>query len=149
MPQYRNRILELVEKDVSEALPLLAHYRNEADTSIFINCLLDDEFSNRGRTLAHYSRKAILNFPHPSFYLVLRKLLLAEVGTNGISDSYESDPLYEALVQYPTKETNDLLDSSLSISGSEDWQRARAIKKAVEKYPSKVFDELLKNLKDK
>jgi len=67
---------------------------------------------------------------------------MAEVGTNAISDEYESLPLYEALVQYPTIETRELLEKALKMSKDEYHTRSRYIYLALKEKPSKVFDGL-------
>ena len=87
-------------------------------------------------------RESIRHFPHPSFYPVLKDLLIKEVGTNAISDEYESYPLYEALVQYPTKETRKALEAALEMSQEERHRRSRNIYFALKRTPSKVFEGL-------
>jgi len=141
-PRFHNRIREIANAGVNEALPLLAKYRDPADTAIFINLLKNDEFSNAGRIRTIYVREAIRYFPHPAFYPILKELLMAEIGTNAISDEYESLPLYEALVQYPTKETRELLEKALKMSKEEYRTRSRYIYIALKTNPSKVFDGL-------
>lgn len=143
-PVFYDRIKELAKSGVHEALPLLAKYQNPADTSIFKKILMDDEFSDNGRIQIIYVRKAISFFPHPAFFPVLSKLLMDEVGTNGISDDLESFPLYLALAHYPTKETRALFQRALEISGDEYEQRAGFIYKALKRYPSKVLDGVVK-----
>ena len=76
LPHLYNRIRELATAGVHEALPLLAEYRNPADTTIFISLLRNDEFSNVGRNRTIYVRESIRHFPHPSFYPVLKDLLI-------------------------------------------------------------------------
>ena len=46
LPAYYHRIQELVQNNVYEALPTLAKYQRENDTSLFKNLLLNNEFSN-------------------------------------------------------------------------------------------------------
>lgn len=145
-PHFYNRVREIVNAGTYEALPLLAQYKNPADTSIFISLLLNDEFSNVGRVRIHYVRKSIVNFPHISFYPVLKKLLLEEIGTNEISDDYESFPLYEALAQYPTNDTKELFEVALNKSGIEFNSRSKSIYDAVREYPSKMLDSVVKVL---
>jgi hypothetical protein len=141
-PRFHDRIREIAIAGVNEALPLLAKYKDPADTAIFINLLRNDEFSNAGRNRTIYVREAIRYFPHPSFYPVLKDLLMAEVGTNAISDEYESLPLYKALVQYPTRETRELLEKALKMSKDEYHTRSRYIYLALKEKPSKIFDGL-------
>lgn len=145
LPQFYERIRDIAKKGVYEALPTLAKYQNPADTSIFKNFLLDDEFSNRGRTMTIYVRKAIRYFPHRSFYPILKKQVLEEVGTNAIWDSYECYPLYVALAQYPTNETRDLFEQVIKESPEgEVHERSKFIYYAVKTKPSKVFDGVVK-----
>jgi hypothetical protein len=120
----------------------LAKYKDPADTSIFLNLLRNDEFSDAGRNRTFYIRKAIRYFPRSSFYPVLKNLLMAEVGTSAISDEFESLPLYEALVQYPTRETRELLEKGLKMSKDEFPTRSGYIYLAIKEKPSKVFDGL-------
>ncbi|WP_153800783.1 HEAT repeat domain-containing protein [Foetidibacter luteolus] len=145
LPQLYVRIKEIVEDGVYEALPLLAQYKNLSDTIIFKKLLLDDEFSNRGRTLKNYVRNSVRYFPSPAFYPILKEQLLAEIGTNAISDRYESFPLYIALVQYPTTDTKILFETALKKSDDEFEQRSKFINDALKKYPSKIFEGLIKN----
>jgi hypothetical protein len=144
--QFYKRVREIVTDGVYEALPLLARYQNESDTNIFKRLLLDDEFSNRGRTLKNYIRNSIKYFPHPSFYPILKEQLLSEVGTNAISDRYESFPLYLALVQYPTIDTRNLFQTALKNSGDEYYQRSGVIYEAIKRYPSKIFESVIKDV---
>ncbi len=146
LPQFYDRIREIVTDGVFEALPLLAQYRNPNDTTIFKILLLDNEFSNRGRTLKNYVRNSIKHFPHSSFYPILKAQLIAEIGTIDISDDYESFPLYLALVQYPTKNTRELFDAALAKSGDEYHQRSRFIYRAVQRYPSQIFEGVVKDI---
>ena len=146
LPQIYDRVREIVTDGVYEALPLLAQYRNPNDTTIFKKLLLDDEFSNRGRTVKNYVRNSIKYFPHSSFYPILKEQLISEIGTNAISDSYESFPLYLALVQYPTKDTRSLFETALAKSGDEYHQRSRFIYRAVQRFPSQVFDGVVKDI---
>lgn len=148
LPQLYDRVKEIVNDGVYEALPLLAQYQNPNDTIIFKKLLLDDEFSNRGRTLKNYVRNSVRYFPSPAFYPILKEQLMTEIGTNEISDSYESFPLYIALVQYPTTDTKKIFETALKKSGDEFNQRTKYINDAVKKYPSKVFDGLTKNVKE-
>ena len=145
-PHLYRRIKEIVEDSVYEALPLLAQYKNPNDTNLFKNLLLEDGFSNKGRNLKFYVRSSISYFPSPSFYPILKEQLLSEIGTNQISDSYDSFPLYVALVQYPTKHTRILFETALKKSGDEFDQRSKYIFYALQKYPSKIFDGLITNV---
>lgn len=142
LPHLHNRIRELVNAGVNEALPVLAQYKDPADTAIFISLLRNDEFSNVGRNRTVYVRKSIRHFPHPSFYPVLKAVLMKEVGTNAISDEYASYPLYDALVQYPSKETRKALETALKMSEEERYMRSRYIYFALKRTPSKVFEGL-------
>jgi len=145
IPHFYNRIREIAKKGVYEALPLLAKYKNPADTSIFIGYLLDDEFSNRGRTMTIYVREAIKYFPHPSFYPILKKQLIHEVGTNAIWDEIECYPLYVALAQYPNKETRQLFEQVIRDSPEgEIRERSKFVYYAIKTQPNKVFDGIVK-----
>jgi hypothetical protein len=142
LPHLHDRIKELVCAGVNEALPILAKYRDDSDTAIFISLLRNDEFNNAGRNGTIYVREAIFHFPHPAFYPVLKDLLMKEVGTNAISDEYQSYPLYAALVQYPTKETRMALETALNMSDEERHMRSRNIYFALKRSPSKVLEGL-------
>jgi hypothetical protein len=142
LPHLRNRVRELVNAGVNEALPLLAQYRDAADTAVFITLLRNDEFSNVGRNRTNYVRRSIRHFPHPSFYPILKDLLMKEVGTNAVFDENQSYPLYEALVQYPTKETRKALETALKMSEKERHTRSGYIYFALRGTPSKVFEGL-------
>jgi hypothetical protein len=142
LQHLHNRIKDLVNAGVNEALPVLAQYRDAADTAIFIGLLRNDEFSNVRRNRTIYVRESIKHFPHPSFYPILIELLMEEVGTNAISKEYESYLLYAALVQYPTKETRKALETALKMSEKERLMRSRNIYFALKKTPSKVFEGL-------
>lgn len=145
LPQFYNRIKDIAKAGVFEALPALAKYQNPLDTSIFISFLLNDEFSSRGRLMAIYVREAVKHFPHPSFYPILKKQLLEEVGRNAIWDSYACYPLYEALAQYPTPETRALFERAIESSPEgEVSERSKFVYYAVKSNPSKVFDGLVK-----
>ena len=143
-PQFYNRIRALAVAGVYEALPVLAKYKNPADTSIFISYLLDDEFSNRGRTMRINVLEALKYFPHPSFYPILKKQLIMEVGTNAIWDTPESYPLYEALAQYRNKETRKLFEQVIRDSPQREIRvRSMFIYNAVRKDSTKIFDGLV------
>lgn len=145
VPQFYERVREIAKDGVYEALPLLAKYKNPADTSIFIGYLLDDEFSDRGRTMTIYVRKAIRYFPHPSFYPILKKQLIKEVGTNAIWDGIECYPLYVALAQYPNKETRQLFKQVIRDSPKgEVRERSKFIYNAISKDKTKMFDGVVK-----
>lgn len=142
---FYKRIREIAQGGVYEALPLLAKYKNPADTSIFIGYLIDDEFSNRGRTMTIHVREAIRHFPHPSFYPILKKQLVKEVGTNAIWDGIECYPLYVALAQYPNKETRQLFKQVIRDSPeSEVRERSKFIYYATNKDTTKIFNGLVK-----
>lgn len=145
-PGYYNRIRDIVKGGVYEALPLLAQYRNPADTIIFKKLLVNDEFSQEGRILKHYVRYSITYFPHQSFYPILKNELLSEICTNEISDDYESFPLYEALAQYPTLETKELFENALKKCESEYNKRLKFISFAIKKYPSNILNQLIKEM---
>lgn len=145
IPHFYNRIREIAKKGVYEALPLLAKYKNPADTSLFIGYLLDEEFSNRGRTMTIHVREAIRYFPHPSFYPILKKQLIKEVGTNAIWDGIECYPLYVALAQYPNKETRQLFEQVIRESPEgEVRERSKFIYYAIKTQSNKVFDGVVK-----
>ena len=145
IPHFYNRIREIAKEGVYEALPLLAKYKNPADTSIFIGYLLDDEFSNRGRTMTINVRRAIRYFPHPSFYPILKKQLIKEVGTNAIWDGIECYPLYVALAQYPNRETRKLFEQVIQDSPEGEIQeRSKFVYYAVSKDMTKIFDGVVK-----
>ncbi|MFC0776369.1 hypothetical protein [Terrimonas alba] len=145
IPHFYTRIREIAKAGVYEALPILAKYKNPADTSIFISFLLDDEFSNRGRTMTIYVRRAIRHFPHPSFYSILKKQLIKEVGTNAIWDGVECYPLYVALAQYPNKETRKLFEQVIKDSPEGEVQeRSKFIYYAVNKDTTKIFEGVVK-----
>lgn len=149
LPKFYKRLKEIVNDSVYKALSLLAQYKEPSDTLIFKKLLSDDEFSNRGRLLKHYVRNSIKYFAHPCFYSILKEQLLSEVGTNAISDDFESFPLYIALVQYPTDETKKLFEKVLQESGDEYEKRLSFISKAVQQYPSRVFDDFIGELSKK
>jgi hypothetical protein len=92
---------------------------------------------------------SVVDFPHPSFFPILKKLLLDEIGTNSISDDFESFPLYLALVQYPSKDTKALFETALKNSGDEFDRRSESIYYAVRRYPSPMLDSVVKTLPEK
>ncbi len=145
VPHFHDRIREIAKDGVYEALPLLAKYKNPADTSVFINYLLDDGFGNRGRIMTINVRRALKYFPHPAFYTILKKQLVEEVGTNAISDDIESYPLYVALAQYPNKETRLLFEQVIRDSPEREVEtRSAFIYYATSKDTTKIFDVFLK-----
>lgn len=146
VPHIYNRIKELVANGVYEALPILAQYRNPNDTTIFKNLLLDEDFNSRGGSFKRYVRSSIKNFPDPSFYPILKAQLISEISTSAITSDFQSFTLYIALVQYPTRDTRELFEYALKNSGKEYNQRAAFIYYAVKKYPSKIFENLVKDI---
>ena len=145
VPHFYERIREIVNAGVYEALPILAKYKNPADTSIFINALLYSERGNKRRIMSIYVRKALRHFPHPSFYPILKKQLIKEIGTNAIWDEIESYPLYVALAQYPTRETRKLFEQAIIESPEgEVGARSTFIYNAVKMDTTKIFVGMVK-----
>ncbi len=90
---------------------------------------------------------AIREFNHAQFYNILQKKheeLLKESKLN----YSEIRMFYQALIQYPTEETLDLMKYSLKqTKGIKKKTHGKYIWLAIDKYPNEIFDNLKSKIK--
>lgn len=136
---YYNRLRQLVVEEKNKtAVIALARYRKPQDKS-FIEALLNDEINHR------FGLSAVINFPDASFFPTLEQILFRKIKKN--TNNYDGDllTLYQAIIQYKTKESKQLLKKALQET--KDMQHiyhSDYIHHALKKYPATIYNGLVK-----
>ncbi|MCG2615381.1 hypothetical protein LZZ85_13860 [Terrimonas sp. NA20] len=136
-PSYYKRLREIVTAGVIEALPALAKFHNEDDVP-----LIKKVYEIDGSIGNSFVFKAITNFPHPDLFPIVEQ----EIENSLLHDDYSGTspyPYYQALVQYKTQRTRELLVKAISRTEREDQQRlVRNIRYLLKENPDKIFEGL-------
>jgi hypothetical protein len=136
---YYNRLREIVLAGVIEALPALAKFNNLNDISV-----IRKVHENEGLISENFVFGAITYFPHPNLFDIVEK----KVTNDLLHDNYfdgSSTRSYEALIQYKTPRSIELLTQAIAKNKSDNGQRrAESIKYRISKSPEKIFNDLLK-----
>ncbi len=131
---YYNRLREIVLTGVIEALPALAKFKNSNDISIIKNV-----YETEGLIGEDFVFDAITNFPHPDLFEIVEKEVTNDLRHDNYFDG-SSYKYYEALIQYKTLRSRELLAQTISKKAGENQvRRANNVKYLVSKNPDKAF----------
>jgi len=133
------RNLALNTKD-PKTIARLAKYKKEADIGMVNGLFFEND--------SYYAMEAIREWPNPAFLPKLKErygLILAK--KKGVRES-ELLIVYQALVQYPTAEINQLFTQIKDVKKKVIREKhLQYLWLALHKYPNPVFDKTFKSLK--
>lgn len=127
-PSYYKRLREIVLAGVIEALPALAKFQNPNDVSI-----IERIYKTEGLIGQYFVFDAIAEFPHSDLYYIVEREIINELHHDNGFDRLNYK-FYQALIQYNTPESKELLNAVLSTKGSKNHERrVNSIKNLIAK----------------
>jgi hypothetical protein len=122
-----------------EYVAALAKYRNPADRKTIFDLLKNSDHSTQ-----YWGIRAIVNYPHKSFFQPLSVLAKANYHTTVESEEKYLNALYEALVQYKNQTSRDILKETIhKASGMDSSKKIDLVYGALKKYPDSIYESLI------
>lgn len=138
--KYYGRLREMATTEQNRnALIPLSRYQKQQDKPLIAQLLQQDD-----RGLQYYGLAAVVHFPDPSFFPLLKKIAQQELQKETVSDGQQAAMLYMAIVRYKDQPSRALLDKVLKQAKGETFIRhADYIHQALKEYPHPIYNGLL------
>jgi hypothetical protein len=134
----RLRQMATVEQNMEALIPL-ARYQKPQDKPLIKHLLKQAD-----PRLQYYGLAAVVHFPDPSFFPLLKKIAEHELQKETVSNGQQAAMLHMAIVRYKDHPSRALLDKVLKESrGPAFIYHADCIHQALKEYPHPIYNGLL------